>query len=82
MTLQERRATIWEKFGFPDEHRDNKSGDLIDDIETRISILLYKSKKKEIETLSKKLNDLRSEELRVTDELDELAALLKLKERA
>ncbi|MCP3683181.1 MAG: hypothetical protein GY861_10860 [bacterium] len=52
--------------------------DLIDDLTLRGKILQYKESKKELEKLNIKLDSLRSEELRRTDELDDLEAILKL----
>lgn len=59
---------------------DNKefdSQDVLDDLVLRGKILLYKQKESEIEQLENKLSALRSEDLRISDELDNLEQLLK-----
>lgn len=51
--------------------------DTLADLVLRGKILSYKSKVSEINTLKKKLDGLRSEDLRISDELDDLESILK-----
>ena len=50
--------------------------DILDDLVLRGKILTYNKKADELETFQKKLDALRSEDLRVADELDDLESLL------
>ncbi len=50
--------------------------DILDDLVLRGKILAYNKKAEELETFQKKLDALRSEDLRVADELDDLESLL------
>lgn len=50
--------------------------DILDDLVLRGKILAYNKKADELETFQKKLDALRSEDLRVADELDDLENLL------
>ena len=50
--------------------------DILDDLVLRGKILAYNKKADELETFQKKLDALRSEDLRVADELDDLESLL------
>jgi hypothetical protein len=52
------------------------NSDLLDDLVLRGKLLIHKSKEAELSTLQTKLDNLRSEHLRVADELDSLEDLL------
>lgn len=52
------------------------SQDLLDDLVLRGKLLIHKTKESELVTLQTKLDNLRSEHLRVADELDSLEDLL------
>lgn len=51
--------------------------DLLDDLIVRGKILLYKAKESDLKKLQDKLDALRSEDLRIADELDNLEELFK-----
>lgn len=51
--------------------------DLLDDLVVRGKILLHKTKEAELKKLQDKLDALRSEDLRISDELDNLEELFK-----
>lgn len=87
MNLVEVKAAIGDLLGIKDLHQrvndligddgEYKHQKLLDDLILQGKILVYKNKESEINTLSKKLEALRSEDLRVADELDQLESLLK-----